>query len=194
MRGPKPQPVVLSPRLGGVLERVARRQTSPQRLVRRLQIVLAARDGLNNDQIARRFGFGRTTGRAWRTRWLTAAPRLEAATAAGDDDRLLARLVEDALDDAPRPGAPATFRAEQVVQIVALAGAAPPGSDRPTSHWTPRALAEEAVKRGIVTAISPRSVERFLGSRRPPAPPEPVVADAQAGRAGRRRRAGHDRG
>jgi putative transposase len=193
MRGPKPQPVVLSPRLGGILKRLARRQTSPQRLVRRLQIVLAARDGLANDQIARRFTLGRTTVRTWRGRWLTAAPRLEAAVAAGDDERLLARLVEDALDDAPRPGAPVTFSAEQVVQIVAVACEPPPGSDRPTSHWTPRELADEAVKRGIVGAISPRSVERFLGSGRPQAPPEPLLAHPQAGQPGRLRRAGHDR-
>jgi len=30
------------------------------------------------------------------------------------------------------------------------------------SSWTPRELADEAVKRGIVTSISPRTVERFL--------------------------------
>lgn len=48
---------MLSPRLGGILERLARRQTSPQRLICRLQIVPATRDGLINDQIARRFGF-----------------------------------------------------------------------------------------------------------------------------------------
>jgi len=193
MRGPQPHPVVLSPRLGGVLAHLARRQTSAQRLARRLQIVLAARDGLNNDQIARRFGLGRATVRTWRARWLIAAPRLEGAAAAGDDDRLLARLVADALDDAPRPGGPVTFGAEQVVQIVAVACEPPPGSDRPTSHWTPRELADEAVKRGIVRSISPRSVERFLGSGRPQAAPEPLLAHPQTGRTGGLRRAGHDR-
>jgi putative transposase len=193
MRGPQPEAVSLSPPLRGVLERLARRQTSPQRLVRRLQIVLAAAAGRNNDQIARQFRLGRTTVRTWRARWLVAAPRLEAAARAGDDDRLVARLVEDALADAPRPGTPATFSAEQVVQIVALACEPPPGSDRPTSHWTPRELAEEAVNRGIVGSISPRSVERFLGSGRAQAPPEPLLAHAQAGRPDRLRRAGDDR-
>lgn len=38
--------------------------------------------------------------------------------AAGDGERLLAHLVADALDDVPRPGAPVTFSAEQVVQVV----------------------------------------------------------------------------
>jgi putative transposase len=181
MRGPQPPAVVLSDRLRGVLEHLARRQTSPQRLVRRLQIVLAAADGRNNDQIARHCGVNRGTAQTWRTRWLLAAPRLEAAVDAGDDDRLLGRLVADALDDALRAGAPPTFTAEQVVQVVALACEPPPGSDRPVSHWTPRELAEEAVERGIVPAISPRSVGRFLGSGRPPTPPEPVLADRQGG-------------
>jgi putative transposase len=177
MRGPQPPAVVLSDRLRGVLEHLARRQTSPQRLVRRLQIVLAAAGGRNNDQIARHLDLHRATAQAWRTRWLGIAPRLEAAVAAGDDDRLLARLVADALDDTPRAGAPPTFTAEQVVQLVALACEPPPGSDRPVSHWTPRELADEAVKRGIVSTISPRSVGRFLGSGRPPTASEPVLVD-----------------
>ena len=193
MRGPKPPTVAPSARLRGVLERLARRQTCPQRLVRRLHVVLAAADGLNNEQIARRLGLDRSTARGWRARWLVAAPRLEAATAAGDDERLLADLVADALDDAPRAGRPATFTAEQVGRVVALACEPPPGSARPTSHWTPRELAEEATTRGIVASISPRSVERFLGSGRPQAAPEPLLADAPAGRPRRVRRAGDDR-
>jgi transposase len=164
-----------------VLERLARRQTSPQRLVRRLQIVLAAAAGLNNAVIARQVGWDRATVRTWRARWLLAAPRLEAAVVAGDDDRVLARMVSDALADAPRPGAPPTFTAEQVVQLVALACEPPPDSDRPVSHWTAREVAEEAVKRGIVPTISPRSAGRFLGSGRIAAPSEPLLADRGPG-------------
>jgi putative transposase len=181
MRGPQPPAVVLSDRLRGVVEHLARRQTSSQRLVRRLQIVLAAAAGRNNDQIARYCGIDRATAQTWRTRWLMIAPRLEAAITAGDDERLLARLVTDALDDAPRSGAPPTFSTEQVVQIVALACEPPPDSDRPVSHWTPRELADEAVKRAIVPTISPRSVGRFLGSGRPPTASEPVLVDASPG-------------
>ncbi len=161
MRGPHPPAVSLSARLRAVLEHLARRQTGPQRLVRRVRIVLGAAAGLNNDQLARQLGSSRGRVRTWRTRWLTAAPRLEAAAAAGTDDRLLAQLVAAALADAPRSGAPLTFGAEQVVQIVAIACEPPPASDRPTSHWTPREIADEAVTRGIVPTISPRAVERF---------------------------------
>jgi putative transposase len=193
MRGPHPPIVSLSGQLRAVLEQLARRQTSPQRLVRRVRMVLGAAAGLNHEQIARQLGSSRGRVRTWRTRWLAAAPRLEAAAADDTDERRLAQLVAEALDDAPRPGAPVTFRAEQVVQLVALACEPPPTSDRPTSHWTPREVADEAVKRGIVATISPRSVERFLGSGRPPAAPEPLLADAQARRPGPLRRAGgHD--
>jgi putative transposase len=187
MRGPRPPTVSLSDRLRAVLEQLARRQTSPQRLVRRVRIVLGAAAGLNNEQLARQLGSSRGRVRAWRTRWLAAAPRLEAAAADGTDARLLAQLAADALDDAPRPGAPGTFSAEQVVQLVALACEPPPTSERPTSHWTPREVADEAVKRGIVPTISPRSVERFLGSGRPQAAPEPLLVDTQARRPSRLR-------
>ena len=192
MRGPQPPAVCLSDRLRAVLEQLARRQTSPQRLVRRVRMVLGAAAGLNNDQIARQIGSSRGRVRTWRTRWLTAAPRLEAAAADGTDDRVLAQLVADALDDAPRSGAPATFTAEQVVQIVAIACEPPPASARPTSHWTPQEIAAEAVTRGIVPTISPRSIERFLGSGRPQAPSEPLLADSQASRPRRLRGAGAD--
>jgi putative transposase len=43
-------------------------------------------------------------------------------------------MVEAALDDAQRPGGPATFTAEQIVQIVALACEPPEKSGRPISH------------------------------------------------------------
>lgn len=36
--------------------------------------------------------------------------------------------------------------------------------DRPVNTWTPRELIGEAVKRGIVEQISPRTVERSLTS------------------------------
>lgn len=54
------------------------------------------------------------------------------------------------------------FTTEQVVQIVALACESPQTPGYPLSHWTPMELAAEAIKRGIVKRVSPRSVGRFL--------------------------------
>ena len=190
MRGPKPTPISLTDRQRAILEGVTRRQTNAQQLVRRAHLILEAAMGHNNDQVARHLDLDRGTVRTWRTRWLAAAPRLDAAEAAGEPDRVLLDLVREVLQDAPRPGAPDTFTAEQVVQIVALACEVPPTAERPTSHWTPHELAAEAVKRGIVTAISPRTVGRFLKSGGVEAPSEPVLAQSEAGRPGRLCRAG----
>src|SRR5256885_12017216 len=72
------------------------------------------------------------------------------------------RAIEVLLSDEQRPGAPATFTLEQFMRIMALACETPASADRPVSNWTPRELADEAVKRGIVEQISPRTVERVL--------------------------------
>ena len=176
MRGPKPPPILLTDRQRAILERLTRRQTSPQRLVRRAHIILAAAAGHNNDCVARQLGLDRGTVRIWRTRWLTAAPELAALEAAADPDQALVDAVAALLADAPRPGAPDTFTAEQIVQIINLACTPPPESDRPVDAWTPRELAAEAVKRQLVPTISARSVGRFLKTGRPQAAPERLLA------------------
>ena len=173
MRGPKPPPVVLTPTQRVLLQRLARRQSGAQRLVRRARIILEAASGANNDQIAKLLGIDRGTVRTWRMRWLEALPRLKAAekrAGGGDDDddddddeRVVSGLVEEVLVDEPRSGKPATFTPEQICRIVALACENPRESGRPVTHWSTTELADEALKRGIVQSISPRSVGRFLG-------------------------------
>lgn len=79
--------------------------------------------------------------------------------------------ISEVLSDALRPGTPAQFTLEQIVQIVALACESPQESERPVSQWTPLELATEAVNRGIVEQISPRSVGRFLKGSHPATAP-----------------------
>lgn len=74
----------------------------------------------------------------------------------------MCQKITETLSDAPRSGAPATFTPEQIVQVVAVACSDPEESDRPITHWSPRELADEALKRGIVSTISVRTVGRFL--------------------------------
>ena len=107
-------------------------------------------------------------------------------------EKALRKCVEEVLADAPRSGAPATFAPEQVVQIVALACEAPrEGSGRAVTHWTPGELADEAVKRGIVGSISPRSVGRFLGRGGSETPQDALLAQQRAlSRTGGLRRGG----
>lgn len=176
MSGPAALPIFVTPPQQLALERIVRRHTSPQALVRRAQIILAAASGDQNDLLARRLGCTRKTIRTWRARWASAHTQLAALEA--DADELLAQ-IEAVLADAPRPGAPDTFSAEQIVQIVALACTPPASVGRPVEAWTPRELADEAVKQQIVTAISPRSVERFLKSGRTQAAPKSLLAQHQ---------------
>ena len=162
MAGPKPLSVTLSPKQQELLRGLARRQTGPQRLVSRAKTILAAAEGVGNEQIAQQLGFHRNTVRTWRQRWQGATEELSAAEAAGAEDKVLLARIAASLDDAPRPGAPGDFSAEQVAQIIAVACESPEASGRPVTHWTPRELAAEVSKRGIVERISSRTVGRFL--------------------------------
>jgi putative transposase len=180
MPGPQPTSIELTCKQRKLLERLARRETSPQRLVRRCNIVLEAATGANNQQIGRRLNIQRGTARTWRERWAAAAPGLLVAEEEGIDDKRLIELIEQVLDDEPRPGAPGVFEAEQIVQIIAVACEDPRDSERPVTHWTPRELADEVIKREIVSRISPRSVGRFLKRGGYQAPSEPVLEERRA--------------
>lgn len=158
--------VTLTARQRACLEQIARRQTRPQRLVRRAKILLAMEAGANNRQMARQMHLNRGTVRAWCQRWLAFTPKLAQADRAGLSDTALTPMREEVLTDTLRLGAPATLTAEQIVQMVAVACEPPEASGRPISHWTPREVAEEVRQRGIVDALSPRSVGRFLQSGR----------------------------
>lgn len=161
MPGPFAQPIAVTARQRGVLERIVRRETSPQRLVRRATLVLAAAAGATNEEAGRRAGVGAEVARQWRARWAGAGEALLAAEAEGDD-RALAAVVAGVLADEPRSGAPATFTPEQLCRIMALACTPPAEVGRPIDRWTPRELADEAARRGIVGRISPSTVRRFF--------------------------------
>lgn len=182
------QAIALTARQQRVVEGIVRRETSPQHQVRRAKVILAAAAGMHNEQIARALGVTDDTVRTWRGRWAAAAEALLAAEAEGGpgDDRALLAVVRGVLADEPRPGAPATFTPEQLCQLMAVACEPPGDSGRPISQWTPRELADEASKRGIVERISARTVGRFLvsGGGRGQAPPEPVLAHAPRARPG----------
>ena len=179
MSGPRPASITPSARQRQILEQLCRCHTAPVRLARRVSILLALADGPCLEKAAQGLGLTRVSVRLWRDRWLAVAGRLAAAEADGASDQDLLGLIEGALDDAPRPGAPATFTAEQIVQIVAVACEPPSKSGRPISHWTHRELADEVKKRRIAKRISPRTVGRFLKGSGPSAAQEPLLAQRQ---------------
>jgi putative transposase len=179
MSGPPPATIELSTRQRALLEQLRQRQTAPQRLVRRVLIVLAVATNPCLQTTARALGLNRISVRLWRDRWLNAAEALAQAEKDDLSDQQLLGLIVGILDDAPRPGGPATFSPEQIVQIVAVACEPPEKSGRPISHWTHRELVDEVKKRRIVKDIAPRSVGRFLKTGRPPAPSQPLLAQCR---------------
>ena len=70
MRGPRPSAMRLTEAERRGLEALIRRHTAPQQVALRARIVLAAAEGRNNGQIARRLGLEADTVRLWRGRWL----------------------------------------------------------------------------------------------------------------------------
>lgn len=162
MPGPHPASVVqLTGRVRKLLKLLLRRQQLPRCLEWRIRIVLQAAKGRANSQIAERLGLDRGTVRLWRGRWAAAQAQIEAALLEGATRRQALKLLAAVLADAPRPGAPDTFTPEQRVALIALSCEPPALSGRPVSHWTPAELAAEAVKRGIVSRISERTIQRL---------------------------------
>ena len=141
-------PVVVSERDRSQLETLVRQHRCPQQVALRARIVLAGAAGEGVRESVRRLGAARSTVQHWRRRWPQSSGPLA-----------------ERLADAPRPGTPATFSAEQICAIVAMACEPPADSERPITHWTHQELADEALKRGIVASISPDSVGRFLEKR-----------------------------
>jgi putative transposase len=167
-----------------LLERLQRRQTADQRLVRRAAILLALAADPCVQVVARQLGLTRLTVRLWRDRWRQATPALQQAEQDQASPQQLLALIHDLLSDDDRPGTPATFTPEQIVQVVAVACEPPEKSGRPLDHWTAREVADEVKKRRIVPAISPRTVGRFLKGGRAAAAPKPLLAERQPRRPG----------
>lgn len=164
MPGPKAPRISLAPDERQGLAGLIRAHKTPQHLSFRAQIILQLADGHTTREVADNLSTSRLTVRRWRRHWL-ARPDIS---------------VRERLQDAPRPGTPATFSAEQWCQIMAIACEPPEAAGRPISHWTPREIAAEAIKRGIVETISERHVGRFLKSGRPQTAPQPVLAQFRA--------------
>ncbi len=156
------------------LERLANRAKTQQRLALRAKILLALDQGHSISAVARDLKIVRNTVKKWRDRWLNTQERLTKAQQ--DDEAVFEALALAVLDDAPRRGKPADFTPEQITQIVVISCEPPEQSGRAMTHWTHRELADEAIKRGIVAQISPRSAGRFLKRGRSQTASEPVLA------------------
>jgi len=162
-RGPMPQQLQVSSQQEAILQKIIRRSQCPQNLVTRAKIVLGgAKFGQRNQQIARELGINYQTVKRWRARWLQGCEILDAVENEAEKEDSLMQTIIQLLSDQPRSGVPATFTAEQICQIIAVACESPSLSNRPITEWTPRELADEAIHRKIVATISASQVRLFL--------------------------------
>ena len=172
-RGPNPKEVILSDAEAAALTSLVKRHNTPQQMALRARIIQAAAAGMNNQQISREFDLCVNTVRLWRDRWIE-----------WQSIPLEERGIEERLSDAARSGSPGKFSAEQMAQIIAIACEDPEANGYPVSHWTPKEIAREAVKRGVVASISERQVGRFLKRGRLETPPESLLAEHDRKRPG----------
>jgi transposase len=152
--------IIISERQQKLLEEFRKSRTLGKCIVQRATIILLGFTGMLNADIALRVGLNRQQVGIWRVRWRDAWDAL--CVWECTEPHRLREAILDVLSDAPRPGTPVTFTAEQVSQIVALACEPPKLSGRPIDHWTLRELRDEAIQRKIVTDISASQIGRFL--------------------------------
>ncbi len=179
--GPKPTSIQLSEYQRQHLNAIVNSRNSKQGTVQRAKIILMASEGATNARISREFGIHDDTVRTWRGRWAESQKRLdkiesEAFSPVQDQQRgaaleiqenksalqQLESAIGEILNDKPRSGAPLNFTAEQFAAIIALSCESPCKCGREVTHWTPRELKDEVLKRKIVEKISVSTVGRLL--------------------------------
>ena len=146
-------------------------RTASKRDIERATMILHL-ENHSNSATAATLGCNFLTAKHWRQKWLAFQPRFDKIEGgeAPDKPAQLRTAVFEFLADAPRPGAPPTYSAEQYCQIMAVCLEAPEDSGRAITHWTHRELTDEVHKRGIAD-ISESHLGFFLKRKRPETPP-----------------------
>ncbi len=154
---------MLTEKQHAILEQIIGSTTAAQRLVRRARLIVLAFGGMYNGAISGTIGLRRKQVGVWRRRWKESFNAL-VAIECRESQAALRRAIEDVLSDAPRSGSPGKFTAEEVTHVLAIACEPVDKSDRPVTDWTGRELADELVRRKIVTSISTSQVNRYLAA------------------------------
>ena len=163
----KTEIVFLTDKQKAILQQIASRSSSPVKLAKRAEVVLAATSTKVNSKISEQVGIDRKQVKVWKERWINFAPGLLNAEKEGVGEDKLQEMVIELLSDKSRPGMPNVFSEEQVSQILALAKESPEHQEiaELPEYRENKQVADEAVRLGIVPNISPRSVGRFLKRR-----------------------------
>lgn len=144
MTRPSPYVISLSDGDRAVLEARSRAYTGRYADVVRAKIVLLAADGEQNTDIAQRLDVHVSAVSRWRKRFWESG---------------LGGLVDRA-----RSGRERSFPAPVVAEVKAIACEPPEKRDVPLSRWSSAELAVQAVVEGLVEAVSPSTVRRWLAA------------------------------
>lgn len=153
--------VIISEKQQSILQQITSATTATVQHALRARIILEAFQGKLNADIASQVNLHRVQVGLWRRRWADSFAAL-IAIECRESHAELTRMIQQVLSDAPRSGAPFTFTAEQVTQILATACEPPENSGRPVNRWTHRELTEEVILREIVPSISESQVGNYL--------------------------------
>ena len=153
-------PILLPEPLRVILSQYSHSRSLPLRQVERAKIIVLAADGLNNMQISEQVSLNQDSVSKWRHRFIKECPFFQELTVKNPAE--LENAAKAFLMDLPRPGQPRIYTDEQMIKILEIACHPPADHGYELSHWTLTALADVAIKEGIVKYISAKTVSRFL--------------------------------
>lgn len=166
-----------------LLRKIHNKRSVAEFMKRRIQAVLAATaTNKQNKEIAAEIGLEVHFLGTWRNRWAEHHQKWN-QTEKSLRPEMSERLVLLWLSDNKGRGRKEGFTPEQRTKIAALSLESPEQSGLPVTHWTPKLLAKEAMKRGVVETISESTVARIL-KKRLVAASGPVLAQRQDRRPG----------
>ncbi|MDQ7060597.1 MAG: helix-turn-helix domain-containing protein [Sulfurimonas sp.] len=138
----------LQPEQKETLEKLLKKQSTPQNIARRAKIILLTNNAKESyTSIASTLGIGSCDITKWTKRWI---------------ERSDIKDNLERLQDNPRSGRPSGITPEQWCQIMALACEKPENHGVPLTNWSHSTLTREIIKQGIVETISQSHVGDFL--------------------------------
>lgn len=164
MRGFQAASFTLSDKTETILKNFSASYSLPSCIVLRSKIILMAAEEKTNSQIAEAIGVTYSTVSIWRNRFLNSIDMIAQTEEydGPDSEKKLSDIIKSVLSDKQRPGKAPVFTPEQIMLINELACKNPKDFGHELGCWNLAALAQEAVRQGIVESVSVASVQRFL--------------------------------
>lgn len=149
-----------------LLEKEANKRTVRMHFKIRINLLLKAKKGESNSEVARDLAISLNTVKTWRRRWQEKYEQLcayekEMGPQGLSEHNYLQEMLGH-LQDNPRSGTRKRITLEQEQQIVALASENPRDYGVEVNSWTHERLAEAVISQGIVDKISSRHIGNIL--------------------------------